>query len=457
MAEKRRALGRGLGALIPSSPHTVGDRPVDVFFRDREPPVAPPASDPAPASPDGLDRADRQPTPPAGRTEVIGPHVSVSEVTSSARWSATVGQEADQEEDQEADRGADEASERDAERQVGSAQTSVVTVPEPSLGLAPVPGAEFAEIAITAIIPNPKQPRTVFDDDQMAELAHSIREIGVLQPIVVRRVVAPLEETGTGATTAAATAAITGAGTASDGGGEGAAEGFFDRASGSEPAPDQARFELIMGERRWRAAQLAGLESIPAIIKDTHDDDLLRDALLENLHRSELNALEEAAAYQQLLDDFGCSHDELASRIGRSRPQISNTLRLLKLPPLVQRRVAAGVLSAGHARALLGMADGAAMERMAQRIVAEGLSVRTVEELVSLGDDDTPPRTRRPRAGTHHPRLDDYTSHLSDHLETRVNIALGQRRGKITVDFASMDDLQRILSLMGLEGAQVSG
>ena len=247
----------------------------------------------------------------------------------------------------------------------------------------------------------------------MAELVHSIREIGVLQPIVVRRVV------------------------------------------GSPSHADaQPAFELIMGERRWRAAQQAGLETVPAIIKDTHDDDLLRDALLENLHRSQLNALEEAAAYQQLLDDFGCSHDELAGRIGRSRPQISNTLRLLRLPPLVQRRVAAGVLSAGHARALLGMADGAAMERMAQRIVAEGLSVRTVEELVSLGDDDKPARSRHPRAGAHHPQLDDYSSHLADHLETRVNIALGQRKGKITVDFASVEDLQRILGLMGLEDRQ---
>ena len=285
----------------------------------------------------------------------------------------------------------------------------MIADPEPTTALAPVPGAEFAEIAITAITPNPKQPRTVFDEDQMAELVHSIKEIGVLQPIVVRRVVDPPNHA-------------------------------------AAPA-----FELIMGERRWRAAELAGLESVPAIIKDTHDDDLLRDALLENLHRSQLNALEEAAAYRQLLDDFGCSHDELAGRIGRSRPQISNTLRLLKLPPLVQRRVAAGVLSAGHARALLGMEDGGAMERMAQRIVAEGLSVRTVEELVSLGDADKPSRTRHPRAGAHHPQLDDYTVHLADHLETRVNIALGQRKGKITVDFASVEDLQRILTLMGLD------
>ena len=276
--------------------------------------------------------------------------------------------------------------------------------------LAPVPGAEFAELPVDSIRPNPRQPRTVFDEDQLAELVHSIREIGVLQPVVVRRI----------------------------------AESDLAEADGRQ-------FELIMGERRWRATREAGLGVIPAIIKDTHDDDLLRDALLENLHRSQLNPLEEAAAYQQLLDDFGCSHEELATRIGRSRPQISNTLRLLKLPPLVQRRLAAGVLSAGHARALLGLSDGAAMERMAQRIVAEGLSVRTVEELVSLGDGETPAKARTPRAGSRHPQLDDFTADLSDHLETRVNIALGQRKGKITVEFASIDDLRRIMGLMGIE------
>ena len=391
MAEKRRALGRGLGALIPSAPPT-GDRPVDVFFRDRGPSVnSPEPSQPGPEAPAGSDtrvRSDEREQGLAAGSPTSGPP--------------------------EPGYAADAAQGDEGGLPRSPAQT----------GLAPVPGAEFAEIDITMITPNPKQPRTVFDEDQMAELVHSVREIGVLQPIVVRRVVVAAQQHDSEADI-----------------------GSEPRTSVSAP-----RFELIMGERRWRAAQLAGLESVPAIIKDTHDDNLLRDALLENLHRSQLNALEEAAAYQQLLDDFGCSHDELASRIGRSRPQISNTLRLLKLPPMVQRRVAAGVLSAGHARALLGMADGGAMERMAQRIVAEGLSVRTVEELVSLGDDDTPPRARRPRAAAHHPKLDDYTAHLADHLETRVNIALGQRRGKITVDFASMDDLQRILSLMGLDG-----
>ena len=306
------------------------------------------------------------------------------------------------------DRGSNEESHTDLEH-AADAETVADVAADGGTGLAAVPGAEFAELDINSIRPNPKQPRTVFDEDHMGELVHSIREIGVLQPIVVRRI--PADQLA-------------------------AAEG--------------KTFELIMGERRWRASQAADLGTIPAIIKDTSDDDLLRDALLENLHRSQLNPLEEAAAYQQLLDDFGCSHEQLATRIGRSRPQISNTLRLLKLPPLVQRRVAASVLSAGHARALLGMADAAAMERMAQRIVAEGLSVRSVEELVALGEGNDAPKPRRPRAGGRHPQLDHFTSGLSDHLETRVAIALGQRKGKITVEFASMEDLRRILDLMGM-------
>ncbi len=299
-----------------------------------------------------------------------------------------------------------------AEQTAGAADSAAYSGPD----LAPVPGARYEELSVLSIRPNPKQPRQAFDDDDMAELVNSIREIGVLQPVVVRPIPADeLEKTQ---------------GQALDG----------------APRP---QFELIMGERRLRATQAAGLGFIPAIIKDTHDDDLLRDALLENLHRSELNALEEAAAYQQLLDDFGCTHDELAARIGRSRPQISNTLRLLKLPPLVQRRVAAGVLSAGHARALLGLADGASMERLAQRIVAEGLSVRNVEEIVTLGGDDAP-RARKPRAGARHPQLDDLAARLSDRLDTRVRINLGQRKGRLTVEFASVEDLNRIVDMLGI-------
>lgn len=264
--------------------------------------------------------------------------------------------------------------------------------------LAPVPGAQFVELPVTQIVPNPRQPRQVFDEDELAELEHSIREVGVLQPVVVRRV---------GAT-----------------------------------------YELIMGERRLRATRGVGLETIPAIVRDTSDDDMLRDALLENLHRAQLNPLEEAAAYQQLLEDFGCTQEELAARIGRSRPQISNTLRLMKLPPLVQRRVAAGVLSAGHARALLGLSDGAAMERLAQRIVAEGLSVRSVEEIVVLGEGGEPATRRRSGPREPDPELDEHAARLADRLDTRVAIAMGKRKGKVTVEFASLEDLDRILGLL---------
>jgi ParB family chromosome partitioning protein len=272
----------------------------------------------------------------------------------------------------------------------------------------------------------------VFDEDELAELAASIREIGVLQPVVVRPIARADGESAERPRAGSHDAVHP----------DGAPE---DGADGVGP-----RFELIMGERRLRASELAGQDTIPAIVKDTHDDDLLRDALLENLHRTQLNPLEEAAAYQQLLDDFGCSHDELASRIGRSRPQISNTIRLLRLPPLVARRLAAGVLSAGHARALLGLDEAAAMERLAQRIVAEGLSVRSVEEIVALGGDDPAavPKARRPRAGTRHPQLDDLAARLSDRYDTRVTIALGQRKGRLTVEFASVEDLNRIVGLM---------
>lgn len=256
------------------------------------------------------------------------------------------------------------------------------------------------ELDPESVTPNPHQPRDVFDEEAMAELVGSIKEIGVLQPIVVR------------------------------------------------PKPGGSGYELIMGERRLRASKEAGLTQIPAIVRDTLDNDMLRDALVENLHRSQLNPLEEAAAYQQLLDDFGITHEQLAERISRSRPQISNTLRLLRLPPPVQRRVAAGVLSAGHARALLGLSDPADMETLAQRIVAEGLSVRGTEEAVTLGVDK--PKTPRGtvRAGGRTGALDDLGSRLGDHLDTRVKVKLGKSRGAITIDFASVEDLNRIVSLL---------
>ncbi|GCD90222.1 ParB/RepB/Spo0J family partition protein [Nocardioides sp. LS1] len=265
-------------------------------------------------------------------------------------------------------------------------------------GLAPVSGAYFAELPLAQITPNAVQPRQVFDEEAMGELVHSIREVGLLQPVVVRR-------------------------------------------TGPET------FELVMGERRWRASQQAGLETIPAIVRETDDNDMLRDALLENLHRSQLNPLEEAAAYAQMLDDFGCTHEELATRIGRSRPQISNTLRLMKLSPAVQRRVAAGVLSAGHARALLAVVDSEVQDRLAARVVAEGISVRGLEEIVAVGDHGTTPQrvTRRKPVA---PGLVELSDRLSDRLETRVKVDLGKNKGRITVEFASMDDLQRIVDVM---------
>ncbi len=274
---------------------------------------------------------------------------------------------------------------------------------EPEPQLSPVPGARFAEIPVDAIVPNPKQPRQVFDEEALEELKVSIQEVGFLQPIVVRQL-------------------------------------------------DGEKYELVMGERRWRAAQAVGRENIPAIVRDTKDDAMLRDALLENIHRANLNPLEEAAAYQQLLEEFGATHEELARRIGRSRPQISNTIRLMNLPAQVQRRVAAGVLSAGHARALLSLEDAEAQEQLAKRIVAEGISVRATEELVALtladGPAKTPTAKRRPKP--HAPALSDLANRLSDRFDTRVKVDIGRSKGKITIEFATVDDLERIVGIIGV-------
>lgn len=281
----------------------------------------------------------------------------------------------------------------------GTSSRSVDGVSADALPPGHVPaGAYFAEIPIGEITPNAVQPRQVFDEEAMAELVHSIREVGLLQPVVVRR------------------------------------------------AGDQG-YELVMGERRWRASQEAGLDAIPAIVRETDDTDMLRDALLENLHRSQLNPLEEASAYSQLLEDFSCTHEELASRIGRSRPQITNTIRLLKLSPAVQRRVAAGVLSAGHARSLLAVEDPELQDRLAGRVVSEGISVRGLEEIVAVGDTKGAGQRvqrRRPTA----PGLAELADRLSDRFETRVKVDLGQRKGKITVEFASLEDLRRIVDVM---------
>jgi ParB family chromosome partitioning protein len=297
----------------------------------------------------------------------------------------------------------------DRPRDVFFGGDSARTAEVPVVDLVPVPGARFAQLDPASIVPNPRQPRAVFDEDALAELVGSIKEIGVLQPVVVR------------------------------------------------PNPNGTGFELIMGERRLRATRAAGLDAIPAIIRDTEDTDLLRDALVENLHRSQLNPLEEAAAYQQLIDDFGLTHDQLAERISRSRPQISNTLRLLKLPPKVQTRVAAGVLSAGHARALLGLPDAEAMDHLAQRIVAEGLSVRATEEAVALGVKVPNAKSGSVRPGRRTEALDSLAARLGDRFETRVKVSLGRSKGALTVEFATIEDLNRIVAIIDPKDPGVFG
>ncbi|MFV2145579.1 ParB/RepB/Spo0J family partition protein [Isoptericola sp. G70] len=443
MSQKKRGLGRGLGALIPQGPPQ--DKPVDVFFPQRdEAQDAPGAVMTASDDDHGGDEPERAAETSAAAGERTGRRsASWDSAIAGGRLSingsgrtddpidpvsalAGLADRLESESSAAADGGYGspgtiEITEHDAPEDLASATEPADSAPGTPAGsaasaagdsgegedaLVPVPGARFAEVPVDQIRPNSRQPRTVFDEGELDELIESISEIGVLQPIVVR------------------------------------------------PDPDaSAGFELIMGERRWRAAQEARLETIPAIIRSTDDSDMLRDALLENLHRAALNPLEEAAAYRQLLDDFGCTHEELATRIARSRPQISNTLRLLKLPPLVQRRVAAGVLSAGHARALLGLTDGAEIERLAQRIVSEGLSVRATEEVVTLiaeGSEDKP-AARAPRAGQRSEAMDELATRLSDRFETRVKVNLGKTKGKVTVEFASVEDLNRILTVMAPE------
>ncbi|MBV7698851.1 ParB/RepB/Spo0J family partition protein [Streptomyces sp. TRM70350] len=344
MSERRRGLGRGLGALIPAAPTEKTPAQAAVGGVASASPTAVPVL----PSDRGVAAAKVATLPPVSR-ETEEPSMS-----------------------------------------------GAVDMPAPPMG------AHFAELPLDSITPNPRQPREVFDEDALQELVTSIKEVGLLQPVVVRQL-------------------------------------------------GPAHYELIMGERRWRACREAGLEAIPAIVRATEDEKLLLDALLENLHRAQLNPLEEAAAYDQLLKDFNCTHDQLADRIGRSRPQVSNTLRLLKLSPAVQRRVAAGVLSAGHARALLSVEDSEEQDRLAHRIVAEGLSVRAVEEIVTLmgSRPKAAQRSKGPRAGTRvSPALTDLATRLSDRFETRVKVDLGQKKGKITVEFASMEDLERILGTL---------
>jgi ParB family chromosome partitioning protein len=281
------------------------------------------------------------------------------------------------------------------------ADVGASTLVAEATGALGVPGAQLREVSVDAVVPNPKQPRQVFDEEALEELSHSVREFGLLQPIVVRE------------------------------------------------NPDGG-YELIMGERRLRAARVAGLETVPAIVRDTTDDAMLRDALLENIHRVQLNPLEEAAAYQQLLEEFGATHEELASKIGRSRSQVTNTIRLMKLPVKVQTRVAAGVISAGHARALLGLADAEAQDALATRIVAEGMSVRATEEAVAMAAAEQPIARRRARKISA-PGVEELGTRLSDMFETKVKIQIGRAKGRIVVEFGSVDDLQRIIGVMAPE------
>lgn len=402
MPEKKRGLGRGLGALIPQ---TVSEqRPVDVFF---------------PNSGDEDRGSGAKTTDPAASMRTAARAKSVSRETGVRKTASSAAARKGAEDGNAAPTGARKTTRAKAKRPAVEPES---TASRPTSGestsldeqtpdtdvsretLAPVDGAAFGEIPLGEIAVNPQQPRQVFDEDALDELVMSITQVGVLQPVVVRLV--------------------------------------------SDTSP---RYQLIMGERRFRASGLAGLEVIPAIIRATDDEDLLRDALLENLHRVDLNPLEEAAAYEQLLRDFGCTQEELSARIGRSRPQISNTLRLLKLPPLVQRRVAAGVISAGHARALLTLVNAGHMEELAQRIVAEGLSVRAAEEaaiFLNSGDPDRPSRTRSVREVD--PELAALAASIGDRLDTKVSIAMGRNKGKISVEFAGQDDLTRILEALKL-------
>ena len=413
-ARKHTGLGRGLGALIPQAseqtPHnapSAPSRPLDVFF-----PEGSSAGKRGGSAKDLLQpkrgtasSKKKRPTMPsvdaaggrrgAGSRSGLGGGINGSDSRQKAtRMPAK-------------DASVNEAEKR--EEQNVSRETSV------DHELLPVPGASFAEIAIDQIVPNTKQPREVFDEDDLKELSASIKEVGVLQPVVVRSI---------------------------------PAKGRSEKLTEFLAEKPEARYELIMGERRLRASELAGETTIPAIIRETEDGDLLRDALLENLHRAQLNPLEEASAYQQLMADFGATQEELAKRIARSRPQIANTLRLLKLPPSVQKKVAAQVITAGHARALLSLSTPEEMERLAERIVAEGLSVRTTEEIVRLGKAKATPR---PRARQQRPLSqlgESVVSALSDAYDTRVTITEGRKKGRIVIEFAGSEDLRRIADLI---------
>lgn len=413
-ARKHTGLGRGLGALIPQASEqtpqnapSAPSRPLDVFFPEGSSAGKRGGSAKDLLQPKRGTASSKKKRPSMPPVEAAGGRRGAG--SRSALGGGINGSDSRQ---KAARVPAQDAAVNEAEThegQIVSRETSV------DHELLPVPGASFAEIAIDQIVPNTKQPREVFDEDDLKELSASIKEVGVLQPVVVRSIPAA-------------------------GRSEKLQEFLADK--------PEARYELIMGERRLRASELAGETTIPAIIRETEDGDLLRDALLENLHRAQLNPLEEASAYQQLMADFGATQEELAKRIARSRPQIANTLRLLKLPPSVQKKVAAQVITAGHARALLSLSTPEEMERLAERIVAEGLSVRTTEEIVRLGKAKATPR---PHARQQRPLSqlgESVVSALSDAYDTRVTITEGRKKGRIVIEFAGSEDLQRIADLI---------
>ena len=410
-ARKHTGLGRGLGALIPQAgeqkpptPPAPPARPLDVFF-----PEGPAASGRGGSAKDLLQ--PKRATASSKKKRHAMPTLDIGAARRTVNASNPLGSGTN-------DSAPDQSVSAPRVVPVESVAQSVPNVSRETSEeneLLPVPGASFAEIAIDQIVPNAKQPREVFDEDDLKELSASIKEVGVLQPVVVRNI-------------------------PTTGRSEKLQEYLAEK-------PD-ARYELIMGERRLRASELAGETTIPAIIRETDDGDLLRDALLENLHRAQLNPLEEASAYQQLMADFGATQEELAKRIARSRPQIANTLRLLKLPPTVQKKVAAQVITAGHARALLSLDTAEDMERLSERIVAEGLSVRTTEEIVRVGKAKATPR---PRARKQQPLSalgESVVTALSDAYDTRVSITEGRKKGRIVIEFAGADDLQRIADLI---------
>lgn len=401
MSKSRGGLGRGLAALIPTGPAT--STVSDILLSG--PPRAP-KSGAVPTTASGDDAADTQRAAGATARDAAAdtardaPDDTVTRRAAAVSRSdapATDGKARSNAQSRTAE-GDDHRTKRVRPKTTKASVASTSTSEDVSAAEA---GPRYQEIPLAAIRPNPKNPRTVFDEDALAELAHSIREFGLLQPVVVRPV----------------------------------ADGY----------------ELVMGERRWRAAELAGVDTISAIVRRTEDAALLRDALLENIHRTNLNPLEEAAAYQQLLEEFDVTHEQLAARLGRSRPAISNTIRLLGLPVAVQRRVAAGVLTAGHARALLSLTDPEAQEELATRIVAEGLSVRGTEEAVTLLGSERKSRTRPSRKPMAMPGVDKLAATLSDTFDTSVKVSLGQRKGKIVIEFATIDDLERIVGLMAPE------